>query len=150
MTTVRCQRPRRSGRNRRRRLGEDRPGSYRSWDRDVYLRDAATVRVRCGARWRDWRRRFWWLRSRVTRSWLARRGRTGTARVHGGDCAPLESSGGHPPHAGPRRGPVRTSQGALLPSEVVLMQRVRLAEFLLDRADEARRLCTRWSGSYDA
>jgi len=47
-------------------------------------------------------------------------------------------------------GPVRTSQAALLPSEVVLMQRVRLAEFLLDRADEARRLCTRWSGSYDA
>ena len=30
------------------------------------------------------------------------------------------------------------------------MQRVRLAEFLLDRADEARRLSTRWSGSYDA
>ena len=47
-------------------------------------------------------------------------------------------------------GPVRTSQGALVPSEVVLLQRVRLAEFLLDRADEARRLATPWSGSDDA
>jgi hypothetical protein len=47
-------------------------------------------------------------------------------------------------------GPVRTSQGALVPSEMVLVQRVRLARFLLDRADEARRLGTRWSGLYDA
>ncbi len=41
--------------------------------------------------------------------------------------------------------PVRTSHGALVPSETVLVQRVRLARFLLDRADEARRLGTRWS-----
>jgi len=46
--------------------------------------------------------------------------------------------------------PVRTSQGVLVPAEAVLVQRVRLAQFLLDRADEARRLGTRWSGSYDA
>jgi hypothetical protein len=46
--------------------------------------------------------------------------------------------------------PVRTSQGVLVPSEAVLVQRVRLAQFLLDRADEARRLGARWSGSYDA
>jgi len=45
-------------------------------------------------------------------------------------------------------GPVRTSQGALVASEVVLMQRVRLVEFLLDRADEARRLGRRWSPSF--
>lgn len=36
--------------------------------------------------------------------------------------------------------PVRTSQQVLVPAEAVLSQRVRLAEFLLDRADEARRL----------
>ena len=35
---------------------------------------------------------------------------------------------------------VRTSQGTLVPAEAVLEQRVRLAEFLLDRADKARRL----------
>ena len=36
--------------------------------------------------------------------------------------------------------PVRTSQQVLLPAEAALSQRVRLAQFLLDRADEARRL----------
>ncbi len=35
---------------------------------------------------------------------------------------------------------VWTSEGVLIPAEAVLEQRVRLAEFLLDRADEARRL----------
>jgi hypothetical protein len=44
-------------------------------------------------------------------------------------------------------GAVRTSQGRLVPPEVVLVQRVRLAEFLLERADEARRLGPRWSGA---
>jgi hypothetical protein len=43
--------------------------------------------------------------------------------------------------------PVRTSQNVLVPAEDVLRQRVRLAEFLLDRADEARRLAASWSAS---
>jgi hypothetical protein len=47
-------------------------------------------------------------------------------------------------------GPVRTSQGVLIPSDAALVQSVHLAQFLLDRADEARRLGMRWSGSYDA
>ncbi len=42
--------------------------------------------------------------------------------------------------------PVRNSQGALVPAESVLVQRVHLANFLLDRADEARRLARSWSG----
>ena len=42
---------------------------------------------------------------------------------------------------------VRTSHGVLVPSEALLVQRVRLAQFLLDRADEARRLGARSSGS---
>lgn len=46
--------------------------------------------------------------------------------------------------------PARTSQGVLVPSETVLVQRVRLARFLLDRADEARRLGMRWSTVYNA
>jgi hypothetical protein len=41
-------------------------------------------------------------------------------------------------------------QGVLVPSEAVLVQRVRQAQFLLDRADEARRWGARASGSYDA
>jgi hypothetical protein len=39
---------------------------------------------------------------------------------------------------------VRTSQQVLVPAEAVLSQRVRLAEFLVDRADEARRLVASW------
>jgi len=45
--------------------------------------------------------------------------------------------------------PVRTSQGTLVPADTVLVQRVRLAKLLLDRADEARRLGARWSTSSD-
>jgi hypothetical protein len=40
--------------------------------------------------------------------------------------------------------PVRTSQQVLVSADAVLNQRVRLAEFLLDRADEARRLAVSW------
>ena len=47
-------------------------------------------------------------------------------------------------------GPVRTSQNVLVPAEAVLMQRVRLAKYLLERAEEARLLGTRWSTSYGA
>lgn len=43
--------------------------------------------------------------------------------------------------------PVRTSQDVLVPAKAVLSQRVRLAEFLLDRADEARRLAGSWSAA---
>jgi hypothetical protein len=43
--------------------------------------------------------------------------------------------------------PVRTSRNVLVPAEEVLMQRVRLAAFLLDRADEARRLAAHGSVS---
>jgi hypothetical protein len=43
--------------------------------------------------------------------------------------------------------PVRASRNVLVPAGEVLMQRVRLAEFLLDRAGEARRLAASWSAA---
>jgi hypothetical protein len=43
--------------------------------------------------------------------------------------------------------PVRTSRNIFVPAEEVLMQRIRLAEFLLDRADEARQLAACWSAA---
>lgn len=46
--------------------------------------------------------------------------------------------------------PVRTSQGAGIPAETVRMQRVWLARFLLERAEEARRLGRRLSEARDA